>query len=276
MGCGGERGNGRTMRAGSVLMEFLIVLPLYFALIGGIFAVGEILYKTIGLSVAGRLKALSPDRNAEAADLELCGMFPLTVYDDDERMMSVASTVLGKKARTLRTDEEFRGSWSWQSAARVSATHAVPPWSKGWIASAADFFDSATQSDQVGKKVLRVAGSVQAIFSDFLSLVAMERTERKYDSYVLARTQVGRNGFRSWKPKNMVHVPVDFGSLSLSDALPIWGAPWFKGVYREPFAVTSAEDLDTLTENQQTDEPPDQPGWRTDYARFPTFMLWSQ
>lgn len=264
------------MRTGSVLMEFLFVLPLYFTLIGGTFAVGELLYKASLLSVADRVKALTPENDALPMGYVTKDMFPVTFYDDDERQISRASTLLQISSRTFRVDEKFRGSWSWQSAAQVRALHAPPPWSRGWISSAVGFFDRVTQTDGAKNRIQKGLETAQSLVAEVVPIAAMERTERRYDSYVLVRTLAGRGGYRTWKPKNMVHVPVDFGALTWSDAVPIWGAPWFKYVYREPFASSNPASLDALTEDQGADRSPNQPGWRTDYARFPTFMLWSQ
>ena len=73
---------------------------------------------------------------------------------------------------------------------------------------------------------------------------------------------------------NLTNAPVDYHHVSAEDAIPVWGATWFKNVYREPFAVSDPEKLDESEQNSH--ESPEKPDWRAEYSRFPTFMLWSQ
>lgn len=254
-------------RRGSVLMEFLLVTPLYLAFIGGTFAVGQLLISSIDLAHADRAWAMCPDEFRAAAKAALNGhLFPLSVFSYDDKMMSVASDTLSLSDRTHRADEKFVGAWTWLTAARVGNSHHHPPWTRGWFSFASDAFDASVPD---------AAGHETALekMSRFVSVFAME-TERKYNYYSLKRTVKGRRSYRSWDPVNLTNVPIDFGALSVSDAVPVWGAAWFSNIYMEPFPETDSAKLDAAA--QEADEVPDEPSWRTEYSRFPSFMLWSQ
>lgn len=254
-------------------MEFLLVLPVYFALLGGTFAVGDLLMRSISLAYADRLRAMSPDefegRSGLAIRNELLPSF--WFEDDDNRQTSQSDTVDVDNVKTLRANEEFKGSWSWQSAGKVRDTYIAPMWTRSWIGFPEKQFEAA-----MSKANSIVSGKNLAdMLKDGLDVFSMD-TKRHYNYYTLKRTKLGRTSYRSWHPKNLTNVPVDYQHISMEDAIPIWGATWFKNVYREPFADSDSEKIDDLKNEQKADELPDEPNWRTEYSRFPTFMLWSQ
>ena len=142
---------------------------------------------------------------------------------------------------------------------------------RAWLGFGQDFFENAVSADS--ERVVGVASDVRSFLANLVSVTAME-TKRKYNYYTLKRTDVGKSSYRTWKPQNLTNVPIDFGALSVSDALPVWGTVWFRYVYMEPFPETEASVLDENA--QEADERPDEPSWRTDYSRFPSYLLWSQ
>jgi hypothetical protein len=259
-------------RSGSVLLEFLLVLPVYLALIGGTFAVGRLLLVGIRLSQADRAWAMCPDEFRGAARAALSALLPLELYEYDDMMCTVASDGLVYSDNTLRAEESFQGAWSLLSAAKVNDLCHHPPWTRGWFGFAADLFsDFISEKSEVSKDGMNT--DMTAFLANMVSVTAME-TERKYNYYTLKRTVVGRTSYRTWEPQNLINVPVDFGSLTVSDALPVWGSVWFKYIYTEPFPETRSSVLDDSS--QEEDSVPDEPSWRTDYSRFPSYLLWSQ
>ena len=261
-------------RTGSVMMEFLLVLPVYFALLGGTFAVGDLLMRSISLTYADRLRAMSPDefeaRSERAITHELV---PFFCFEDDENMQSTKSDMVIPDGKTLRADEKFAGAWSWQSAGKVRDRYVAPMWTRSWIGFPEKQFEAA-----MSKANTLVQGkNLSEMLKDGLDVVSMDtERERHYNYYTLKRTMLGRTSYRSWHPKNLTNVPVDYNNVTFEDAIPVWGATWFKNVYREPFADSDPGKLDNLKSEQKADELPEEPNWRTEYSRFPTFMLWSQ
>lgn len=260
-------------RTGSVMMEFLLVLPVYFALLGGTFAVGDLLMRSISLTYADRLRAMSPDEFEARSELAIeTELIPSFSFEDDENMQSRQSDMVAKGGRrTLRADEKFMGAWSWQSAGKVSDRYVAPMWTRSWIGFPEKQFEAA-----MSKADTLVSGkNFSDALKDGFDVVSMDKSRtRQYNYYTLKRTKLGRTSFRSWHPMNLTNVPVDYQNISIEDSIPVWGATWFKNVYREPFADSDPEKLDES--EQDTHESQEEPGWRTEYSRFPTFMLWSQ
>lgn len=259
-------------RTGSVMMEFLLVLPVYFALLGGTFAVGDLLMRSISLAYADRLRAMCPDEFEDRSDRAIRGnLLPSFWFEDDEKQQTRQSDKVGPDGSTLRADGDFKGAWSWQSAGKVSDTYVAPMWTRSWIGFPEKRFEAAMSK---ANSLVREK-NLSEILKDGLDVVSMDRARtQKYNYYTLKRTRLGRTSYRSWHPMNLTNVPVDCRQVSIEDAMPVWGATWFKSVYREPFADPDPQALDAG--NQEADELPAEPNWRAEYSRFPTFMLWSQ
>lgn len=253
-------------RNGSVLMEFLLVFPLYLTLMGGVFAIGDMLGKTIRLAAADRLMAMCPDSHAAESRYYLNHkLFTQGAYTYlDDLALSAKIDVVNDYQKTYRTDENFQGSWSWQTAAQCVHQYALPPWTRGWL-----LFPVLNWNLSVGED----SGFSQTILGKLLTvgslirvpMVSMEkRTVRAYYYYSLKRTKMGMDSYRSWAPKNLT---------DSSFIEPVFSAVWFNHVYGEPYADPNPELLDNA--NQRADHLPSK-SRRNDYVRFKMFMLWSQ
>lgn len=268
------------MRKGSVMMEFLLVVPIYLALLGGTFIVGDMLIRSIKLAHADRLWAMSRDEFGAETDLALADLFPNFVFDYEDKMMSVPNDTLQPFGKTHRADDDFEWAWTLQMAGRVGDDYHHPPWSRGLFAFASDTWDDTVK--HLEKKVAYKARTMADKMADTVRIFAMERNVRLYDYYTLKRSALARGSkssknphFRYWKPENLTNVPIDYGRLAVSDLIPVWGATWFSKVYAEPFAETNPAELDKSLQDPPGSLP-DQPTWRTEYNRFPSFLLWSQ
>ena len=96
-------------RHGSILMEFVLVLPIYIFLFGAIFLIGEIGLNAVRISTGDRDVAM------DAGDRRDFSLDPFKKRQMGEEKDNISSD----DSRTYRADENFNGSWSWQTAGRV-------------------------------------------------------------------------------------------------------------------------------------------------------------
>ena len=81
-------------------MEFLLVLPVYFVLIGGTFAVGEILVRAIHVTWADRVLAVNRGSSLDlsASATVRTALFPSYTYEyEDERLGCRVGDVVGRR-----------------------------------------------------------------------------------------------------------------------------------------------------------------------------------
>ena len=87
-------------KRGSILMEFVIVLPIYFVLFGYVFLLGDLGLKTIALATGDR------DAAMDAGD-RWGYSYSVFAGNQIER-----SGLRSAQSATFRADEDFNGAWS--------------------------------------------------------------------------------------------------------------------------------------------------------------------
>ncbi len=134
---------------GSVLMEFIIVFPIYLVLFGGVFMIGDMAIKTTRLASADRTRAFdvaATPRTGQGVDNSL-GWYqikdklfpPSTVHVDD---------VKNEWYRHYGDPHKsFKGPWTVTVGAKVRDEYKLAPWTKGWLAFAKYFLGDATSTD---------------------------------------------------------------------------------------------------------------------------------
>ncbi len=129
---------------GSVLMEFIIVFPIYLVLFGGVFMIGDMLIKTTRLASADRTRAFdvaATVRGGEDADDSLGWprikdyLFPITSIRED----NVRNDWYRHYA-----NPNFEGPWTVAVASKVRDEYRLAPWTKGWLAFAKNFLADGT------------------------------------------------------------------------------------------------------------------------------------
>ena len=114
---------------GSVLMEFLVVLPLYFALIGGLFFVGELIVNRVRLQIGDfAVTWMGADRFSDA---QLCtssmgflfeekfdglGRYFVNESEDDAKVNRFCALHLGGVDLDIRMPQWIRGMLFMQDA----------------------------------------------------------------------------------------------------------------------------------------------------------------
>ena len=274
-------------KSGSVLMEFVIVLPIYMILLGMAFFYGELSLHGINLAAsADRTAAVARGGEewggwngytASAAEAD----FGKAISPSRELVEeSLAYREEGTSARPssyLRrhaghvANVSFRGSWSWLVAATVEDNYAMTPWTRGMVGTWAHLewlVDMTTPPDAVSSD--SVLGT---LFGGGLGRATMTGKDgvgigssggvAVYSYYTLTRNSKGRidkQSYRHW----------DFGALVDGVAA---NATWNKYVYGEGWQL--AEEYASMGNGKGAD-PPSYPGDRPFYKRYEQFYkTWS-
>lgn len=260
-------------KRGSVLMEFLVVLPVYFLLIGFAFVIGELALHSIHLAAsADRSYAMS---SVADKDVVFDKVRKAISFDKDENTEPVYSYG-GDAAGTAKVSDfdlshidrvgnaEFKGAWTKAVAAYVRDSYTLTPLSRGFVAhwfrenerlleeKMADnvevskdsaLYDILGQKGKIGRaemvgKDLRHNGSVV----------------RKYGYYSLQRNDYGRNGFDS---DRLPYRAWDAGALADPDAASIDDSIWHSKVYEgfvgDPPASGDADDRLASADHNEVD-----------------------
>ena len=241
-------------RVGSILMEFVIVLPIYILLFGALFLIGDMGLNAIRISTGDRNAAM------DAGDRSGYSLTSFLWRQMDEEALNTYSS-----SGTLRADEKFQGAWSWQSAGRTTFAYKLPSYGPGLVSYPYLRYGSAVSGGSVLGTL--VGGGTVLFHSKDYSLA--DKT-RKYNYYTLKRTDLGRlneNAYRNWDSQG------DTSTSLLTDATD-GRQYWYKYVYDEPYADSNADKLDSG--GQGADEVPDLPSGREEYKRYSQFVTWSQ
>lgn len=250
------------MRAenGSVLMEFIIVLPLYFALLGTAFLYGDLSLHAVNMAASGDRtlavshgmslsKSVSPDWGKDEAMPYVAGALSLasnneevvSKYTDNAEEMSENASRHDDKTHGIVADSGFRGSWTWLVGSTLYDDYALAPITRTFVRAWNVFADAAKMSDpewetdrdydaDSGLKKLfpssaresRTLGRLEKMVSK--DLEGVDGKVRAYAYYTLMRNGKGRESYRSWTSSDEIG-----GFLSES------GTAWDKYVYQEPY-----------------------------------------
>lgn len=238
-------------KRGSILMEFVLVLPIYFVLFGYVFLLGDLGLKTIALATGDR------DAAMDAGDR---WGYSYSVFDGNQ---IVDSGLCPAQSATLRADENFKGAWSWQAAGRSMFNYKLPNWMSGFLVYPYLRYGSATSDGAL--PTLAEGGAIELRGKDAGNFWDDGKV-KMYNYYTLKRTNLSRedNAYRNWAPNQLV---------AMGDGLRQY---WETGVFAEPYANSSGEKLDSDGWSQSADELPSPPDGLSKYKRYDQFVTWSQ
>ena len=207
---------------GSVMMEFIIVLPIYMLLLGFAFVTGDFALDAIHLAgSADRMAALAAgefQRYASASspatnDWSNGSVSPLT-YGNDPMFETASATVSryringtafsGKEIPPARyaVDGEIAGPWLEMVAARVEDDYTLPPWTRGMVAYwYREKYNMAAPPETVGgplSDMLTGSGLKRTTIlgKDLSANPVGENSKREYGHYTLRRHDGGRAAYR--------------------------------------------------------------------------------
>ena len=237
-------------RRGSILMEFVLVLPIYIFLFGSIFLIGEIGLNAIRISVGDRCLAM------DAGDREGYSFAQF----DSMQMGEEVENIHSKMSCTYRADESFKGAWAWEAAGRTTFSYKLRSWGSALVSY--PFLNYGGSTSGGGILATLVGGGDVVFHSKDFSLAG---TARAYNYYTLKRTDLSRKpeAYRNWNPNQLVEFE---GSKQY----------WESGVYDELFADSDCERLDSDGLKQNADENPNPPDGVSEYKRDSQFVKWSE
>ena len=272
---------------GSVLMEFIIVLPIYMLFLGFAFVTGELSLETIHLAgSADRTLALtqkvgsdaetegfrkyklaaSPDReawdNGSETEFSYAGDGGGEETPSDYRLNEGAGEV-----PVFVTDENFKGPWVEMTAAKVEDNYTLSPLTRGmiayWYRQEFDTTEGVEKLDGPIKEMLDGGGIGRTLVRGKDLEASLGGSDWKYGYYTLRRHDGGRKSYRTWGN----------GQLVQSDP-----GEWKSFVYNEDFpAAAGASDHDGIDGGNRPGSPPD--ASRTDnvatYVRDSDLVDWS-
>ena len=248
------------LKRGSVLMEFVLVLPIYIFLFGALFLLGDMGLNAIRISIGDRVAAM------DAGDGLGFSTSPfLTRQMRDEALKTFP------ESRTCRADDDFNGAWSWQAAGRTLFAYTLPSYGAGLISYPYLRYGAGT----LGGNVLGtlVGGGTVLFHSKDYSIGDMVRS---YNYYTLKRTDLARDpeAYRNWDSWDSAGKQSTSRSR-LTESAKGLKQHWYANVYGEGYADSSPDSLDN-GERQGNDELPNRPDGRAEYERLDLFVTWSQ
>ena len=246
-------------RCGSILMEFVLVLPIYIFLLGALFLVGDMGLNAIRISTGDRDVAM------DAGDRNLHSLGPFW----NQQMGDEKENVTAVDSRTYRADENFQGAWSWQSAGKTSFSYRLRSWGSELVSYPFLNYNGSTSAGGILGTL--VGGGAVVFHSKDYSL---SDKVRSYNYYTLKRTDLARGptAYRNWDSWDE-DGKQDTSISCLADSSG-GRQYWYSKVYREEFANSDPDKLDGA--RQDKDSLPSYPNGRKEYTRFPMFVTWSQ
>ena len=228
----------KTKNRGAVLVEFLLVLPIYFVLMGGVFWVGDLFIARHKLLQSDRAAAWGYAVRQNSSDPVLA--LNLALFDAASgNILTTSGQVRGIRG----TGDNPKGSWTQSVGATAKMFISKPPWTTGWQGMSFQLGAPAEPNVPLN------------LSSD------MERAGRqKYLHAAIMRTKSGETGVRSWwPPARLCHE---------SSAVPGTSAVWHD-VWKEKYPYHSADDLGRMSSGQDSFSPPTNN--HKDYERFKYF-----
>ena len=265
-----------TGRGGSILMEFVIVLPLYLLLLGVAVLLGDFALRSIWLTDGDLLVAYAKGDGSE--EVKAAAMRYL--WNDLFRMSEEYEYETGGKRpldmvgsgddKAVQADAKFEVAWSYQVAGTATDRYVLPPWARGWLGYSEWTYRTQSgggekpEGELFGKLLTDDGEGRYAIVSRDL---AASGGTRKYGYYTLMRSADGRDGdkpYRRWSP----------AELSAKAPIAVFGSEWYDKVYGEKFPEAKAEDLEDGEESDA--QFPKKNSGRGDYPRGTITGLLSQ
>ena len=245
-------------RRGSVLMEMIVVFPIYLVLFGGVFMIGHMCIRPIRLSSADRTSAFDLGR----VDGKRPG-WPFVV----EGLFHPDKEVADKGGRTddlqvgneseFYADTRVQGPFSARTAVTVLDNYRLPAGgARGQLAYASWFFErqpGAPQEDEWLAGILS-GGSVE--------MRSKPWWDEGYNYYTLRRVRYPNDSKHTWRDNAR---PISDIVNARADK-----AHWYVDVYGERFQGSVGNQSSKGNFNLAADGPKD-----VKYERYPKFREWS-
>ena len=242
--------------SGAVLMEFLLVLPIYFALIGGVFQTGELIFARNCALISDRIAAtgIGIRHGNEDFSLQICSYLNAFLFGASSDLFATSAD---------KYEYLPHADYSWSQILGASTVVAVPEkmWTASWLQSTEKTFDT--------EKIYKCPA--ETIRSRILG------SNQPYSSVLIMRTPKGETGYRMKNP----------GGLCYEEGIcPVLSSIWYKYIYSEKYPEYKAySENDDGYEAKMKKIETSPKGMikaktcnegNTDYNRFPSYVLWGQ
>ncbi|MBQ2625612.1 MAG: pilus assembly protein [Kiritimatiellae bacterium] len=230
----------RSGREGSIMVEFLLVLPIYMLLIGMLILWGDMGLKAIVLAFGDRCVAFDgTDREGYS-------------YSQFSSIEIIKDGLSGKTRKAYRVDRNVKGPWSAQYAGRISYDYKMYSWINGIVGYPLVHYGNASP----GIIETLVGGGIVPLDGKGLERVRM------YNCYTLRRTEQARDPAvcRNWDADAL---------LGLSDGKRGW--EWSRD---ELYADSSAENLESS--HSLSDDALPNPTSLGRYKRYDAYDGWTE
>lgn len=234
---------------GSVMMEFLLVMPIYFVLFGGTFWIGELFVH--------RQKLLQLDRNAAIHsgirhDRGSIAMDALgRLYFGTPTGADSPTLLAGKQMRALKKDKD-QYPWGMAVGGKSSMRAPLPPWTKGWLTVETLWNSMTLKATQLQVETTPLTANNEMTYN-FLSAALM-------------RTKGSEKGYRSWHARQVC----DEGAVTVKSAV------WCEKVYNADDPYKTVQQLRSNLSSLQSDTATPSAPNRRDYERYGMYWTWSQ
>lgn len=260
------------MRRGSILMEFIVVFPIYLILFAGLFMLGDMLLRPLWLAEADRVAA------HDVGEVDWSGGAPLTLNwnvlyaktvskeSETDGMMNTDQDNVSSSSYTHYADPSFEGPWSLGAGAKALDDYSLFELTRGQLASV----DALLPVDEQYKN--KTADFATLLNGDRVTIYSKDRSNgRVYNYYTYKRAKYKQTDlektYRAMPTKD--DGPDHAGRLV--DAVAA-NASWNTKVWREKYAELGVNGEDGETSNDRT-------GPRTlkrrEYQRYNQFVQWS-
>ena len=269
---------------GSVVMEFLMVLPIYFALIGGTFWVGELFIARDNVLVSDRLASnhwggrhdRDNDRRNQNDNMMLTRLNLWSYNFINGGAVGDSPIVVGVKQTRALVNQY---AWAQVVGGKVSLYVPQPSWTRGWLHGYDDIWEETLAGVRQSSSFQDAINLICSLPDDVFGMNSRVST-RNFLNVSLMRTKGGEKSYRAFKPAQLCHEcngqSLNAFGKRICVGIPVMNAIWYEKVYDEKYPYHRLEDLDNrMSEGARDDavaSPPDQ----KDYARFPSYVLWSQ
>jgi hypothetical protein len=267
----------RSSKTGSVLMEFVIVLPIYLILLGFVFMIGEMSLHGVHLAASGdRTIAVAQGGegfwesgwNLGVAESEIARAISPSSNHVNQALNYREEGVSANVSRFKREvagkveDPGFAGSWSWLVASTLRDEYTLTPWTRGMVKTWANMERMVKMTEP--PESLGPDTVLSRLFSGVgVGRVSMTSKDlgnvNTYAYYTLMRNNEGRKSYRSSGHGGLVDAAGDDGS-------------WYSRVYEEEWGSEIEPDGMTGVDSGLRGKKNDA---RKSYERYQKFKDWS-
>ena len=271
------------VRRGSVLMEFIVVLPVYLILLGFVFVTGEFSLQSIHLGAMAErtyahtkdtgfaevAKAASPEKELDERELQ---------YRDDPELGDTSAKVsqYSKSRVSLLADKSVAGTWTESIAAKVVDEYTLTPVARGFIAfvyrdnkrkmEELEMEDTVATPSAIDEVMESGSHRTKMYSKDFHKKGSSTELDCRFGYYVIERTEAshkreGARPYRTWPA----------GGLAKDGADGIWNSK----VYLDGYAGANYEALDARDSEDSGSDAPSSAEDKADYSRDGDLKDWS-